>query len=111
MRRYCKNVGNAGEEFAARILEDSGYTIVEKNYRTKVGEIDIIAIRDGILHFIEVKTRTEDDFGCPADAVDENKQSTIRRSAQIYLSRRRAMWRSVSMDVIEVNFNLIENCF
>ena len=111
MRRYCKNVGTAGEEFAARILEDTGFNVIEKNYRTKVGEIDIIALKDGVMHFVEVKTRTEDDFGYPADAVDEAKQETIRRSAEIYLSRRRTVWRAVSLDVAEVTFNLIEDCF
>ena len=50
MRRYCKMVGNAGEEFAAKILEDEGYMILERNYRTRIGEIDIIAARDGAEH-------------------------------------------------------------
>lgn len=110
MRRYCKMVGNAGEEFAAKILEDEGYMILERNYRTKVGEIDIIAARDGIVHFIEVKTRTGNDYGYPADAVTESKQNTIRRSAEIYMARRRLMWRAFSLDVAEVTFNLIEEC-
>ena len=110
MRKYCKNVGNAGEEFAARVLEDAGYVIMERNYRTKIGEIDIIAVRDGVLHFIEVKTRSGDEFGYPADAVTDSKQNTIRRSADLYMSRRKLMWRSVSLDVMEVTFNLIEDC-
>ena len=110
MRKYCKNVGNAGEEFAARVLEDAGYVILETNYRTKIGEIDIIAVRDGVLHFIEVKTRSGDEFGYPADAVTDSKQNTIRRSADLYMSRRKLMWRSVSLDVMEVTFNLIEDC-
>ena len=54
MVRYKKNVGDNGEDFAARLLADSGYEILERNYRTKYGEIDIIACRDGVLHFIEV---------------------------------------------------------
>ena len=73
MRRYCRRVGNHGEDFAAKILEDSGYMILERNYRSRSGEeIDIIATKDGVLHFIEVKTRTADEFGYPADAVNEN---------------------------------------
>lgn len=110
MRRYCKTVGDAGEDFAARMLEDTGYTILERNFRTRIGEIDIIATRDAVLHFIEVKTRTGDGFGYPADAVTESKQNTIRRSSEIYLSRRRSMWRRISLDVVEVTFNLIEDC-
>lgn len=110
MRRYCKIVGNAGEDFAAKMLEDTGYTILERNYRTRIGEIDIIAIRDGVLHFIEVKTRTGDDFGYPADAVTESKQNTIRRASEIYLGRRRSMWNRISFDVVEITFNLLEDC-
>jgi putative endonuclease len=110
MRRYCRIVGNAGEDFAAKMLEDTGYTILERNYRTRIGEIDIIAIRDGVLHFIEVKTRTGDDFGYPADAVTESKQNTIRRASEIYLGRRRSMWNRISFDVVEITFNLLEDC-
>jgi putative endonuclease len=103
-------VGNAGEEFAAKILEDEGYMILERNYRTRIGEIDIIAAKDAVVHFIEVKTRTSDEYGYPADAVTEEKQNTIRRSAEIYMARRRLMWRAYSIDVAEVTFNLIEDC-
>lgn len=111
MRKYCKRLGDAGEEFAAKTLEDMGYTILDRKYRTRMGEIDIIAARDGVLHFVEVKTRTGDDFGYPADSVTEEKQNHIRRVSDSYLAKRRLMWRSVSLDVIEVTFNLIENCF
>ena len=111
MRRYCKNVGSAGEDFAARMLEEAGYTILERNYRTRVGEIDIIASSEGEIHFIEVKTRTGDRFGFPSDSVTESKQDTIRRAAEIYIGRRRLMWSAVSIDVVEVTFNHIEGCF
>ena len=110
MRRYCKKVGDSGEEFAARILVDEGYVILERNYRTRTGEIDIIAMKNSTVHFVEVKTRTSDEFGYPADAVTEEKQRTIRRTAEIYMANRRLMWKSYSFDVAEVTFNLIENC-
>lgn len=110
MRKYCKRLGDAGEDFAAKTLEDMGYVILERKYRTKMGEIDLIATRDGVLHFIEVKTRTGDEFGYPSDAVTESKQSNIRRVSDAYLAKRRLMWRSVSLDVIEVTFNMIEDC-
>lgn len=111
MRRYCRRVGNHGEDFAAKILEDSGYMILERNYRSRSGEeIDIIATKDGVLHFIEVKTRTADEFGYPADAVNENKQHKIRRAADCYLAGRRGIWNNVSLDVMEVTSNLITDC-
>ena len=110
MRRYCRKVGGAGEDFATKMLEETGYMIIERNYRTNMGEVDIIASKDGVLHFIEVKTRTGDEFGYPADAVTETKQNHIRRVAESYIARRRHMWEDVSLDVIEVTFNLLEDC-
>ncbi len=110
MRKYCKNVGNHGEDFAAGMLEDMGFNILDRNYRTRYGEIDIICMKGGVLHFVEVKTRTGDDFGYPSDAVTEEKRKNIRRAAEYYLTNRHSMWRAVSLDVMEVTANLIENC-
>ena len=108
--RYRKNVGDFGEDFAVKILIESGYSIIERNYSTKYGEIDIIAMKDGVLHFIEVKTRTVMEYGYPSEAVTEEKQRRIRRVAEGYLSRRRTRWRNVSFDVFEIMTNLITDC-
>ena len=87
--RYRKNIGDCGEDFAVRVLTEAGYCILERNYTVKYGEIDIIAMKDGVLHFIEVKTRTGIEYGYPSEAVTEEKQRKIRRVAEGYLSRRR----------------------
>lgn len=108
--RYMKNIGDSGEEFAARILEEMGFTVLERNFHTQYGEIDIVASRDGILHFIEVKTRTSNNYGFPADAVTETKKKKLKKAAEIYMSRRRPFWRGYTMDVFEVMANLIEDC-
>jgi len=108
--RYRKNVGDSGEDFAARILEESGYQIIERNYSTRYGEIDIIAFRDGVLHFIEVKTRTGMEYGFPSEAITEVKRTRIRRTAESYISRRKTFWRSISFDVFEVMSELIIDC-
>ncbi len=110
MSRYCRRLGDHGEEFAAGMLKDRGYQILERNYRCRSGEIDIIAIRDGIIHFIEVKTRSGSECGDPAEAVNESKQARIRKSAECYLLNRRMIWKAVSLDVMEVTANLIEDC-
>ena len=110
MRKYCKNVGNAGEEFAARVLEDAGYVILERNYRTKIGEIDIIALKDGVMHFIEVKTRNGNQYGYPSESISTAKQSRIRKTAELYLQRRRMKWQKISFDVYEIMTDLIEDC-
>lgn len=110
MVRYRKNVGDIGEEFASQLLSNAGYTVIARNYMTKAGEIDIIAIRDGVIHFVEVKTRTGDRFGFPSDSVTRTKQQRIKRAAEQYLQSRRMTWSSISFDVYEIMTDLIENC-
>lgn len=108
--RYRKNVGDIGEDFAAQLLVNSGFTILQRNYCTKVGEIDIIAIKNGVLHFIEVKTRNGNQYGYPSESVTHTKQQRIRKSAEIYLQNRRATWGKISFDVYEIMTDLIEDC-
>ncbi len=108
--RYLKNVGNIGEQFAAEMLTNCGYEIIGRNYMTKRGEIDIIALRDGVLHFIEVKTRTSDEYGSPSESVTRIKQQRMKRAAEQYIQGRRLFWRNVSFDVFEITANLIDNC-
>ncbi len=107
--RYKKKLGNIGEDFAARILEDSGYIIMERNYWTRIGEIDIIARRDGVLHFVEVKTRTQIDYGYPAESVTAEKQQKMKKVAELYMYQRKLYWKNVSFDVMEISVNMIEN--
>src|SRR3990167_2286028 len=71
--------GRIGEAFAAQYLGDEGYGIIEQNYRTRFGEIDIVAREGGELVFIEVKTRTGEQFGLPEEAVDQRKQRKLIR--------------------------------
>ena len=108
--RYKKNVGDMGEDFAVQLLENSGFSILQRNYRTKVGEIDIIATKDEVLHFIEVKTRNSDQYGYPSEAVNQTKQNRIKKCAELYLQNRRMNWNRVSFDVYEIMTDLIEDC-
>lgn len=108
--RYKKNVGDLGEEFAAKMLENAGFRIIGRNFSTKFGELDIIALRGGTIHFIEVKTRTSTDCGYPSEAVTKYKQDKIRKAAKCYLNTRRYKWEEVSFDVYEVLAELIEDC-
>ena len=81
-----KQRGRAGEKLACRFLEHSGYTIIETNHRSRYGEIDIIARRERILAFIEVKTRLGRRYGEPFEAVGTRKQNQIRRMASMWLA-------------------------
>lgn len=108
--RYKKNTGDSGEDFAAAMLINNGFNILERNYSTKAGEIDIIATKDGIIHFIEVKTRNGNMYGSPAEAVTTSKQRHIRKAAELYLQSRRYSWDAVSLDVYEIMTDFIEDC-
>ena len=75
--------GKAGEEMAAHDLQRRGYQIIQRNYRCRLGEIDLIAEKDGALFFIEVKTRTSDYFGLPQENVGWRKQGKSKKSLLI----------------------------
>jgi len=82
------SLGQWGEEQAARFLRRRGMKIVERNLRTPVGEIDIIARKGKTLVFAEVKTRRGGEFGAPQEAVGAAKQRQILRAASWYLNDR-----------------------
>jgi putative endonuclease len=79
--------GASGEDAAARYLEGKGYTVLERNYRAKGGEIDLICRPEGgdLLVFVEVKMRRGISFGRPEEAVDARKQARMEAAAEAYL--------------------------
>ncbi|MGC4032732.1 MAG: YraN family protein [Tepidisphaeraceae bacterium] len=79
-------LGERGENVAAKFLTNAGYKILQRNYMTKVGEIDIVARQGRTLVFVEVKTRT-DDVVRPEDQVNAEKMHQITKAASVYLSR------------------------
>ncbi len=80
-----RDSGLKGEAIAINYLKKKGYKILQRNYRTKFGEIDVIASKDDVMVFIEVKTRSTDLFGAPEDAVTRQKQERIKKAALYYL--------------------------
>ena len=95
--------GSEGERAAAKFLERRGYRIVASNYRTRLGEIDLIAEDRGTLVFIEVKTRATDRFGGPADAITPAKQARIARLAQQFLTARRLKDQPCRFDAVLIS--------
>ena len=79
--------GEKGEEIAVGFLEGLGYAIVTRNYRQRIGEIDIVAQDGETLVFVEVKTRKNNRYGGPLEAIDIRKQIKLSRMAQDYISR------------------------
>ncbi|MDD4689758.1 MAG: YraN family protein [Eubacteriales bacterium] len=100
MTRYNKNLGDKGERVAALYLRVFGYKILETNYRRGHGEVDIIAKRGKIVAFVEVKTRTSDEYGLPSESVAYTKQKRIISAARCYISKVPDM--DYRFDVIEV---------
>lgn len=82
-------LGKEGEEAAIGFLRKNGYRIIEKNYKTVFGEIDIIAKDGDVIVFIEVKTRADRSFGHPFEAVHPRKREKIRKVALCFLKKMR----------------------
>ncbi len=97
-----RSLGDRGEDLAAAFLKKQGYKILERNYRTPLGEIDLIARHRGALVIIEVKTRTSERFGPGQDAVHHGKQARLRKLADYYLKQKRLGEVPVRFDVVGI---------
>ncbi len=93
--------GALGEKLAARYLKEQGYKILKKNYKNKLGEIDIIAVDTNEIVFVEVKTRSASPYLSGQYAVDKHKQFHIMRTASYYLSVTKCELQP-RFDIIEV---------
>ncbi len=99
------NLGRLGEKIALLFLKDVGYSILEHNYRTRLGEIDIIAEDSGTLVFVEVKTRVGATFGHPYDAVTPKKQMQMSKVALGYIVENDGHKMDARFDVVGISFD------
>jgi putative endonuclease len=97
-----KTIGARGEEIAAGFLEKQNFRIIQRNFRCRCGEVDIIARDGGTLVFVEVKTRRNASYGLPQLAVTPFKQRQISKAALTYLSKNGLMKEDARFDVISV---------
>ena len=103
MKTQKRREGDYGEALACGLLVKKGYSLIERNFSCKTGEIDIIASDGNSLAFVEVKTRRRTDYGFPCEAVDRRKQAKLIRTAQFYLKTH--PWLDVlqpRMDIVEI---------
>lgn len=97
-----KSLGNWGEKIAAEYLLEKGYLILERNYRSSYGEIDLIVQIDKVTVFVEVKTRSSNRFGYPEEAVTRAKMEHLYSSAQAYLQTHPEISGDWRIDVIAI---------
>lgn len=109
-----QKLGDFGERKAARAYVEAGYRVVARNWRCGEGELDLVLRGDDVLVFAEVKTRSSDIFGMPAEAVTPAKQARIRRLARRFCTDTGERARSLRFDVVSVlrgQVEIIDDCF
>lgn len=118
MSKHNLNLGSLAEEKARGFLEKSGYKILCRNYKTRLGEVDIIAEDKDTICFVEVKARSSDRFGSGLEAVSGLKQRQISKAALSFLKERKLLDKKARFDVValdcpgsEEKITLIKNAF
>ena len=96
------DLGRGGEDVAERLYRKMGFRILERNFRCKAGEVDLIARRGPLLVFCEVKCRRTDRWGEPSESVGPAKQARLRRLAAVWLGQRRPGSVDIRFDVVSV---------
>ncbi|MDD5044592.1 MAG: YraN family protein [Candidatus Omnitrophica bacterium] len=111
-------LARSGEDLALDFLKTKKYKILERNYRSPLGELDIIALDKDTVCFIEVKTRTSDRFGLPSEAVVRAKQRKISQAALVYLKKKGLLNKKARFDVVSImhpdeqaKIDLVKNAF
>ena len=123
MEKYNKVLGKFGEDAVEKFLNRNGYKILDRNYRCRFGEIDLIAFEDGCLVFVEVKTRVSERYGNPVNAVNGMKLQHLKKTALCYINYKKMADCPARFDIAEVfaesgekgfsvkKINLIKNIF
>ena len=101
-----KIIGKYGEDLACNFLTKKGFKILERNFHfSKMAEIDIIALKKDVLHFVEVKTRTQNFFGAPMEAITASKLKQIYSCALFYMQNSKIKYKSYQIDAIGIELD------
>ncbi len=114
MKKNKRKIGNEYEKLAGAYLEQKGYEILEYNFYSRAGEIDIIAKHDGYIVFVEVKYRKDLQMGHPLEAVSLQKQKVISKCAGYYLYKNKCLNVPVRFDVVGIlgdQITIVQNAF
>ncbi len=93
--------GKEGEELAAEWLQQQGFTILHRNWKHSYFELDVIAFKEAVLHFIEVKTRTTDTYGHPEEGVTAKKLERLMHAGEEYLDQHQE-WKRIQYDILSI---------
>lgn len=117
-KQWNQTTGKFGERIGEDYLKKQGYQILERNVRSPFGEIDLVAFHQSTLVFVEIKTRRDQTFGYPEEAVGEHKKTQLVRLASWYLARHPKLRSAVRFDVLAIQMEgarpvirLIEDAF
>ena len=102
MTQRRDQLGKRGEALAEAFLKRKGYNILERNWKGKTGELDLVAQDKKTIVIVEVKTRASEKFGAPSEAVDSHKQEQLVRVATEYLQKEKKQKQSVRFDVVSI---------
>lgn len=95
------HTGKVGEDLGWSFVEQQGYTILEKNWRHSRWEVDIIASKDNVLHFVEIKTRRSSNYGLPEERVGNKKIQNLINAAEEYLYGH-PQWKRIQFDILSI---------
>jgi putative endonuclease len=98
------DLGKRGEALAVTWLAEQGYALLHQNWKHSRFEIDIIAKKEKVLHFIEVKSRSSHTFGYPEESVDKKKMQHLMNAAEAF-QRLFPEWKRIQYDVLSININ------
>lgn len=111
MKSYNKDIGSYTENIAATYLLSNGYSILDRNYRNKFGEVDIICQKDNLIIFVEIKSRYTNSFGNPLESVSCHKQKKIILLSKFYILYKKLSDFNIRYDVIEIYLNHLNNTY
>jgi len=97
-----RRLGELGERYAQELLKKQGYKLIERNFRSPLGEIDLIAQDKDVLVFVEVKTRWSRKFGLPEESVTPRKVNKIKRIIEYYLLSHKYLAKKLRIDVVAI---------
>ena len=111
MKKYNKCIGNYGEDLACSFLKNLGYTILDRNFRTRYGEIDIICSYKDIIIFLEIKSRYTNNYGLPIESVTYSKQKQIIKLSKSYIHLKNLYNFNIRYDIISIIFSNKDNSY